>query len=325
MTEGQWLSSDDPAAMLRSLELPDDLPQGPSRMPSDRKLRLFACACYRTLPGFAHWDADGDARWCVEAGEAMSDGLPLPLLGGAIVDLPADVSRVGVECQCYCTHTDPLLAARMANVSTPGVSPAHKAALFRDIVGNPRRLLALCGVPNHGYAGVTIRPWCDGCQAIRTLTVLALAHAAYNDRPGRKCEACEGGGRVSSDKPFRYTEDCTLCHGTGRVEDGLLCPDRIAVLADALLDAGCPELVPAPCPRCSPHLGHSGGVPGYHPERDPASGRHEGGWTNCKACNANGNPRPGFVRAENPLLDHLRDPGPHVRGCWALDLISGKS
>jgi len=25
------------------------------------------------------------------------------------------------------------------------------------------------------------------------------------------------------------------------------------------------------------------------------------------------------------LLDHLRGPGPHVRGCWALDLILGKS
>jgi hypothetical protein len=25
------------------------------------------------------------------------------------------------------------------------------------------------------------------------------------------------------------------------------------------------------------------------------------------------------------ILDHLRGPGPHVRGCWALDLILGKS
>ena len=25
------------------------------------------------------------------------------------------------------------------------------------------------------------------------------------------------------------------------------------------------------------------------------------------------------------ILDHLRAPGPHVRGCWALDLILGKS
>jgi hypothetical protein len=30
----------------------------------------------------------------------------------------------------------------------------------------------------------------------------------------------------------------------------------------------------------------------------------------------------GCTRAE--LLGHLRGPGPHVRGCWALDLVLGK-
>jgi len=28
---------------------------------------------------------------------------------------------------------------------------------------------------------------------------------------------------------------------------------------------------------------------------------------------------------ESALLDHLRGPGPHVRGCWAVDLILGRS
>jgi hypothetical protein len=29
---------------------------------------------------------------------------------------------------------------------------------------------------------------------------------------------------------------------------------------------------------------------------------------------------------DNPdLLGHLRGPGPHVRGCWALDLLLGKA
>jgi hypothetical protein len=27
---------------------------------------------------------------------------------------------------------------------------------------------------------------------------------------------------------------------------------------------------------------------------------------------------------EQSLLDHLRSPGPHVRGCWAVDLVLGK-
>jgi hypothetical protein len=25
------------------------------------------------------------------------------------------------------------------------------------------------------------------------------------------------------------------------------------------------------------------------------------------------------------LLGHLRAPGPHVRGCWAVDLVSGRT
>lgn len=28
--------------------------------------------------------------------------------------------------------------------------------------------------------------------------------------------------------------------------------------------------------------------------------------------------------AEDAILDHLRSPGPHVRGCWAVDLLLGK-
>jgi hypothetical protein len=29
--------------------------------------------------------------------------------------------------------------------------------------------------------------------------------------------------------------------------------------------------------------------------------------------------------ADDVILSHLRSPGSHMRGCWALDLILGKS
>jgi hypothetical protein len=28
---------------------------------------------------------------------------------------------------------------------------------------------------------------------------------------------------------------------------------------------------------------------------------------------------------DEAILSHLRGPGPHVRGCWALDLVLGRS
>jgi hypothetical protein len=49
--------------------------------------------------------------------------------------------------------------------------------------------------------------------------------------------------------------------------DGILANNRLALLADALEDAGC---------------------------------------------------------SDAELLAHLRSPGPHVRGCWVLDLVPGK-
>lgn len=58
-----------------------------------------------------------------------------------------------------------------------------------------------------------------------------------------------------------------------------------------------------PCPSCGKYVGDPespwGGEPGYRPERDPASGRHEGGWANCKTCNAEGHSKAGFVWADN--------------------------
>jgi hypothetical protein len=27
---------------------------------------------------------------------------------------------------------------------------------------------------------------------------------------------------------------------------------------------------------------------------------------------------------EAAVLDHLRSPGPHVRGCWVVDLLTGR-
>lgn len=73
-------------------------------------------------------------------------------------------------------------------------------------------------------------------------------------------------------------------------------PVRLLVLADAMEEAGCPA--EATCPRCN----GTGGV------EDDGDGD---GWI----CDRT---------VPHPLLAHLRLPGPHFRGCWAVDLILGK-
>src|SRR5215472_6066976 len=54
MNEREWLTSDDPQAMLQVLTAKDSAYSHragePDRPASDRKLRLFACACWRSEP-----------------------------------------------------------------------------------------------------------------------------------------------------------------------------------------------------------------------------------------------------------------------------------
>lgn len=61
MTEDEWLTSTDPEPMLDFLE----------RMTSDRRLRLFACACCRRF-----WRCLNDVRSrdAIEVAERLADG-----------------------------------------------------------------------------------------------------------------------------------------------------------------------------------------------------------------------------------------------------------
>jgi hypothetical protein len=100
-------------------------------------------------------------------------------------------------------------------------------------------------------------------------------------------------------------------------QTGCLDTFRLSLLADALEEAGCPQtekvltLMGDDCLACGGKCVHSG------------LGRAEA--IECVPCRRvwlNGEhylwPQP------HPLLAHLRSTGPHVRGCWALDLVLGK-
>jgi hypothetical protein len=241
MTEAEWLASDDPGMMAFFLEENKNL--------SERKLRLFGCACVRGV-----WrDLPEDAlREAVETCERIADGQAtaeeLEAARAAadatyqgIGDIIADHSAIAVTALCGRKPWFPMGEGSAAGISAVAAearfdhaTPFHVARaqarrthceLLRDIIGNPFRPRP----PRKGKRlwKEQLKTWIRWNQG----AVPSLAQAAYDAH--------------------------TLPEGT-------LDPARLAVLADALEEAGCTEAV---------------------------------------------------------LLEHLRGPGPHVRGCWVLDLM----
>lgn len=79
--------------------------------------------------------------------------------------------------------------------------------------------------------------------------------------------------------------------------------DRLAILSDALLDAGLSEWVP--CGGECSRYGYPGKIP---------IDRLALQWWDCFDCSGTG-------RWPHPLITHLRYPEGHVKGCWAIELI----
>lgn len=311
MTESEWLASDDPVAML-AVVTSNVTPRPPARRlsrPSDRKLRLFACAVARQRPSYRF----NDPAWltAIRIGEDVADGAPMP------IDRPMNVGGGDLG---------PLITAELGTV---------EASILRDIVGNPfEEWWVECD--DELFLGREVAKNSLGTiQPIRVLKqlrerinfvrrswltpdVVALAHAAYYLR-GRACLECKGTG-----KRWHPDGGCYACDSTGRIDDGTLDPARLAVLSDALEEAGCcgeecHNCVDGDigCAKCE-GAGYFY-APAYSLNRIKCTACNEGLLPEkCTVCDGSG-------RMLHPLLAHLRSPGPHYRGCWVIDLILGKS
>jgi hypothetical protein len=217
MTEAEWVACTEPEPMLEFL-------RGKS---SDRKLRLFACACCRHV-----WDRlqSGYSHDAVEATEQIVDGLAqgddiraLYRIRGEIIWAEGGRWANSIAFSLATPLKDSWERGREVAWETAALGGRkkerhHQAILVLDIFGNP-------------FCPVSLDPawltWKDG-------TIPKMAQVIYQDR---------------------------------HMPAGQLDPDRMAILGDALEDAGC---------------------------SDP------------------------------DILGHCRGPGPHVRGCWLIDLILGK-
>jgi hypothetical protein len=218
MTEAEWLACTDPWTMLVFLQ-----PKA-----SERKLRLFACACCRTA-----WQRlkDKRSKEAIEVAERYADGLEDKLSLGAARRHAIEAANVLRAVPGLRRHRKTKLLALAAGravsdgwdtLAWGGIEAGeqHASWIVRDIFGDSFRLAPPVPPAVLAWNGDTVR---------------RIAQVIYEEP---------------------------------RMPEGTLDNARLAILADALLVAGCDN---------------------------------------------------------EELIQHCRSEGPHVRGCWALDLILGKS
>ena len=325
MTEQEWLSSKDPQAMLKAV----------SEKISDRKLRLFACGCVRQV-----WHLLADERSCnaVEVAEKFSDGLATDseraaaraaawkAAGGAAWTATGDAAWEAAwaawDAAWTATGDASWEAARAGRDAARAAARAGRdeawdtqARLLRDIVGNPFR-------QHHPPEGSRT---CDRCDGFKWVT-----------RGGRvACPDCRGTGR--SPCPWLTPTVLSLAHSAYEHRDpatGHLDPVRLAILADALEEAGCPQEVD--CRHCDGEgdVKHEDDYGFFRVSCLPCGGDGKMTWRDGgrRGPPVTEDGRKGTGRVPNPILAHLRGRPcpcsfphpPHVRGCWAIDLILGK-
>jgi hypothetical protein len=235
MTEAEWLNCSDPKVMLEYLR----------DKTSDRKFRLFAVACCRRVERYFEDDCclravdlveqyvDGKAniellRSAVRKVEEITDDIP----SARVARNAADVDFGGITAGDY---ENAVQSAFTASEEAAEIcldfdnEPLTKPNAFdRERIEQCDLLRGIIGNP---FRPITLNP---AVLAWNDATVVRLARAAYEER---------------------------------QLPSGEFDLHRLAVLADALEEAGAPD----------------------------------------------------------ELVANLRSPGPHVRGCWAVDLCLGLS
>jgi hypothetical protein len=245
MTEADWNSCTDPQALLDWLRQQGSL--------SDRKARLFAVACCRRI---WHLLTDARSRTAVAVAERYADGqVTVHQLAAAHVRAwdPA--------------FANPAQAAVLAAVGIPlGMVSARAARLPAQAVATdtawaatkePWDTLLYASTP-----AVRAAAWAaatDSARAIQAALLRCLVGNPFGPAALDATWLAWNGGLIGQLAQAAYDER--------QLPSGHLDPDRLAVLADALEEAGC----------------------------------------------------------DQEILGHLRSPGPHVRGCWPLDLCLGRS
>jgi hypothetical protein len=259
MTESDWLHATDPQPMLAFL--------GGGGKASKRKLRLFAVACCRLL--LRKVRAHFWAECAVGVSERFADGAAsVAELEEANGPPPADwQARIGSEPGDVQPGT--LVVVRGSNGTATHACRNAAVSEFGPEVADCCALNAAWAVAQHEAVPPddnALSPAFNARLACEQAVQCHRLRDIFGPLPFRRLTSIDldwlawNGGLVRRLAEAVYKERS--------LPDGTLDTARLAILADALEDAGCTD-------------------------------------------------------AE--LLAHLRGPGEHVRGCWAVDLVLGLS
>jgi hypothetical protein len=241
VTEAEWLASNEAEYLIRHITMSS---RAARTKAGRRKLRLYACACCRLI-----WDMipDDDSRRALEVNEQFADGL---------------VDRAAFQA---ISVTSARAAQRRWQVAwnTCRVAPGHPSTV-RWRAARAVELACEGSIIGAQVAGPIIaqdvsRRGASQEKRMQAVLVRDLYGNPFRPPPlDRRLREWNGGVITGlAEEAYEARE----------LPGGTLDAARLAVLADALEDAGC---------------------------------------------------------ADAALLGHLRGPGPHVRGCWAVDLLLGK-
>lgn len=345
--ERQWLTSSDPVAMLRHFQSDHRTGYGPvgsaPAIRAVRKLRLFACGCCRQV-----WDG-------VECRRCRGEGSVIGGPGGQVVGLEP-------RKRCLICHgtgrvgglTDPR-SRRAVEVSEKYADGEATAEELREADRGADHAawdeqddthVAPCWVGHDLLDERAIESILANTGPPATQARLLRCVAGNPWRPVRLpvCGRCDGDGKAHGcDRPFdwsgpgTYPGPCPVCGGIGwdatyrtpsvHAVARSIYEDRrfedMPILADALEDAGCADSVCEHCVDGDVGCSKCGGAGIYY---NPPYSLNR---LKCPYCNDGLLPDKcckcdGTGRVPHPLLAHCREPGPHVRGCWVVDLVLGK-
>jgi len=192
MTEADWLAGTDPAPMLQYL----------GSTASERKLRLWACACARRVGRLISHELGHKA---LAVAERYADGLAgqRELLAVADTFSPCGLYNSTYDHPAMRAAHSPLFRETLGQAATyalrcfkPGERTAERAAqagLLRDVFGNPFRPAAIDGCCRSGATVPLARAIYEE-QAFERLPILADALEDAGCTDAAVLEHCRGSG-----------------------------------------------------------------------------------------------------------------------------------